>query len=259
MASKAVSRRVAIISCEPEDQLLRCGSRLKPIRGILSERLAGLGLEPIIHRPSDDLLDFPVHGRQGAVVIGGSRLNIFDEDLRQNAWMRALLDNIRAMHGKLPILGLCYGHQAIGRAFSAPLKRYGAGIWAVAGFSGIRLEEAASSDPLFSGLPERFCALFSHFAYVPEVPPEGGSVALARPINPQDCSVDAFRVGEATWGVQFHPEYPPESVRGLIVERREMLIAMGADVDAMLRSFSLRERHDERVLSNFASFVLGKR
>jgi GMP synthase-like glutamine amidotransferase len=258
MARVPASRKVAVISCEPDDQRLEFRGKKKQIRQILSTRLCELGLEPIIHRPPDDISDFPRPGGQAALVIGGSRLNIFDEDLRQNGWMRALIANIREMHGKIPVLGLCYGHQAVGRAFGARLERYGPQIGCVAGFSQVRLEAAAGPDPLFALMPRKFSALFSHFAYISEVPPEGNSVSLARPCDPQDRSVDAFRVGETTWGVQFHPEYAPESVRGLILARRQMLEGMGIDAEAMLRSFNIRERHDVRVLENFASFALGR-
>ena len=67
------------------------------------------------------------------------------------------------------------------------------------GWFAVELTEAASDDPVFSALPHRFDA-FQWHEYAAGVPP--GAVELARNrVCPQ-----AFRTGEAAWGVQFHPE-----------------------------------------------------
>jgi len=254
-AVKDLDLAAEVFGLEPNDQLLAFRGQKAFSRDIVSASLKGFGLEPIIHRPPDNPSDFPVNGKQCAILVGGSSFNIFDKDLKSNEWMRRLLDNIQDMHGKVPILGLCYGHQAVARAFGAPIERYGE-IGYVAGFCPIKLEETALGDPLFKGFPRRFYALFSHFDFIPELCPDG--TVLARPCDSRDRSIDSFRVGETTWGVQFHPELPDESVRSIIITKREMLENIGVDVQTMLESFNLRQRHDVRVIGNFVSFARGK-
>jgi GMP synthase-like glutamine amidotransferase len=67
------------------------------------------------------------------------------------------------------------------------------------GWGEIELTEAAAEDPVFSALPARFDGLIWHH-YAHELP-EGG-VALAH----SAASLQAFRLGDSCWGVQFHPE-----------------------------------------------------
>ena len=61
------------------------------------------------------------------------------------------------------------------------------------------LTSAGASDPVMGALPGRFEA-FEWHSYAFEVPP-GGVLLASSPVCAQ-----AFKVGEAAWGVQFHPE-----------------------------------------------------
>jgi GMP synthase (glutamine-hydrolysing) len=67
------------------------------------------------------------------------------------------------------------------------------------GWGEVELTEAGAADPVFSGLPARFEGLLWHH-YGHEVPE--GAVALAQ----SAVSLQAFRLGDTCWGVQFHPE-----------------------------------------------------
>jgi len=219
---------------------------------MLSVQLKELGLEPIVHRPVEDGSDLPKRGRYGSIVIGGSKLDIFDKDLEEHGWMNRLLDMLREAHGEVPMLGLCFGHQAIGRAFGARLMRYGEGIGYEVGFSPVTLASGARYDPLLRRMPHTFDALFSHFSYIADVPHDG--LALAYSANPLNPSIQAFRVGDATWGLQFHPEYPPEAVRDLVIARRERIEGF-IDYPKVLERLEEGSRCDERLLGDFARFV----
>ena len=129
------------------------------VRELTSLRLRELGLEPIIHRPMKDADDFPEIGKYGSVIIGGSKLNIFDNDLEKRDWMKKLLDFIRESHGKVPIMGICFGHQAIGRAFGATLERFGPEVNYEVGLSPVLLTTAGKYDMLFRSMPNSFDAL----------------------------------------------------------------------------------------------------
>ncbi len=65
----------------------------------------------------------------------------------------------------------------------------------------VSLLRAAEIDVLFAGLPGKFRAIRNHRDQITELPP--GAVRL---VESAVCPVQAFRVGERAWGVQFHSE-----------------------------------------------------
>ncbi len=105
---------------------------------------------------------------------------------------------IRHFAGKLPILGVCLGHQAIGAALGGEVVR------ARAQMHGKASEIHTDGAGVFRGLPERFSVIRYH------------SLAIARPSLPADLVVTAtaddgeiMGVRHARLpieGVQFHPE-----------------------------------------------------
>jgi len=109
------------------------------------------------------------------------------------------LDLIRAVSGKIPILGVCLGHQAIGEAFGGSVVRAKRPLHGRA--SRVDHDDAG----LFAGLPNplqvaRYHSLIVEFgdAYagplkVTARSEEGEIMALAHKAHP-------------TYGVQFHPE-----------------------------------------------------
>ncbi|WP_424187192.1 aminodeoxychorismate synthase component I [Actinokineospora sp. G85] len=100
-------------------------------------------------------------------------------------------------HARVPVLGVCLGHQGIAlargaRVVRAPRPRHGH-ISAVRHYG----------DPLFAGIPAEFEAVRYHSLCVAEPLPDG-LVVLARA---EDGVVMALREADRPrWGVQFHPE-----------------------------------------------------
>ena len=105
---------------------------------------------------------------------------------------------IRHFAGKLPILGVCLGHQAIGAAFGGKIIR------AQQLMHGKVSEITTTREGVFSGLPERFTVNRYH------------SLAIERESCPADLATTAWNDdGEIMGvrhtslpiqGVQFHPE-----------------------------------------------------
>lgn len=137
------------------------------------------------------------------------------------AWLR------RAGEAGLPLFGVCYGHQLIAHAFGGTVGDNPRGR--EMGTVAIAAEPAATADPLFGDLPAQFAAHATHEQTV--LAPPAGAVRLAR--SPMD-DWQAFRVGEAAWGVQFHPEFGTRAMRGYIAARAEKLADEGADPGALL-------------------------
>jgi anthranilate synthase component 2 len=105
---------------------------------------------------------------------------------------------IRALAGVAPVLGVCLGHQAIGRAFGARVVR------AQAVMHGKTSTITHDGRGVFSGLPQSFEVMRYH------------SLAIERASLPACLEVSAWTAdgeimavrhrGFAVEGVQFHPE-----------------------------------------------------
>jgi anthranilate synthase/aminodeoxychorismate synthase-like glutamine amidotransferase len=108
------------------------------------------------------------------------------------------LEAIRAFAGKIPILGVCLGHQAIGQAFGGRVTR------APYLMHGKTSEICHDSATIFQGLPYRFKATRYHSLIVEkECLPEELEVSATTP----DGVVMGLRHRRfPVEGVQFHPE-----------------------------------------------------
>ena len=108
------------------------------------------------------------------------------------------LEVIRAFAGKLPILGVCLGHQAIGQAFGGEVVR------APYLMHGKMSEICHDSATIFRGLPYRFKATRYHSLIVEKASlPETLEVSATTP----DGIIMGLRHREfPIEGVQFHPE-----------------------------------------------------
>jgi anthranilate synthase/aminodeoxychorismate synthase-like glutamine amidotransferase len=108
------------------------------------------------------------------------------------------LDAIRTFAGKIPILGVCLGHQAIGQAFGGKVVR------APYLMHGKTSEICHDSATIFQGLPYRFKATRYHSLIVDKNGlPEELEVSATTP----DGVVMGLRHRRfPVEGVQFHPE-----------------------------------------------------
>jgi GMP synthase (glutamine-hydrolysing) len=120
----------------------------------------------------------------------------------ETTWLQQLLER------KTPVLGICLGVQLIARATGAwvgPLPE------AEIGWRDVELTAAGAGDPVLGSMPQTFTALqWHHYTYA--VPT--GAVELARSTS---CT-QAFRLGDACWGVQFHPEVTQSQLDGWIAD-----------------------------------------
>ncbi len=142
-----------------------------------------------------------------AVFLFGGAMHADQDD--RHPWLREEKFFIRRLLDlHVPTLGVCLGAQLIARAAHAPVRP---APEPEIGWVEVELTEQAADDPVLGGFPERFPAFEWHF-YRHELPACG--VELAR--NPT-CT-QAFRLGDAAWGVQFHPEVTLEIVERWVAE-----------------------------------------
>ena len=108
-------------------------------------------------------------------------------------------DVVRIFAGKIPILGICLGHQAICEVYGATVS------YAKELMHGKKKEMIQENNGLlFRGLPERFCAARYHsLAVLEETLPEE-LVVTARCEDGEIMAVEHKRY--PVYGLQFHPE-----------------------------------------------------
>ena len=108
------------------------------------------------------------------------------------------LDLIAQAAGRVPLLGVCLGHQAIGQAFGAVVER------APTPMHGKLSEVVHAGSDVFAGLPSPFQATRYHSLVVREESMPGMLQATA---HTRDGVVMGLRHRDfPVFGVQFHPE-----------------------------------------------------
>jgi GMP synthase (glutamine-hydrolysing) len=107
----------------------------------------------------------------------------------------------------------------------------------------------ARRDPLLGPLPERLTVQATHLEAVLELP--AAARLLARSAGDPH---QAFAAGPRAWGVQFHPEFDAEVIRGYLAARREVLRGEGLDPDALLAGVRQSD-HGRALLRRFAALA----
>lgn len=148
----------------------------------------------------------PLESYDAYMVFGGA-MHPDQEDTHtwipeEIAWLETLLADRR------PVLGVCLGVQLLARAAGADVRRLDV---PEIGWIDIELNEAGAADPVLGAMPHRFPGLVWHH-YTYDVP--DGAVELAR----TDRTTQGFRLGDACWGVQFHPEVTREQLDGWMAD-----------------------------------------
>jgi GMP synthase-like glutamine amidotransferase len=145
----------------------------------------------------------PLESYDALFVFGGA-MHADQDELHpwlapETAWLREVLSR------GTPTLGVCLGVQLLARAAGAWVGRIPGGP--EIGWCPVELNADGIADPVLGSLPAAFTALqWHHYTY--EVP--AGAVELAR----SPACTQAFRLGDACWGVQFHPEVTAAQLEG---------------------------------------------
>ncbi|WOD29407.1 aminodeoxychorismate/anthranilate synthase component II [Alloalcanivorax xenomutans] len=161
----------------------------------LVQYLQELGAEVLVHR--NDQIDLA-----GMETVGADRLMISPGPCSPNE-AGISVEAIRHFAGKLPILGVCLGHQSLGQAFGGEVVRAGQVM------HGKTSSVHHTGQGVFAGLPSPFTATRYH------------SLVVARETLPECFEITAWTENEQgemeevmgmrhkelpLEGVQFHPE-----------------------------------------------------
>ena len=145
------------------------------------------------------------------VIISGSPRDAWNGDPINHKLIQVIAS---CQQRRVPLLGVCYGHQLLGRALGASVGRQPHGL--ELGNTPVSLTDAGRRSPLFSGLPDRFDVLSSHADAVLELPPECELL-----VRGDFCPVQGFHWRNQLFGVQFHPETDPDTLRFIWSARRD--------------------------------------
>ncbi len=202
---------------------------LRSVRGWFEPHLSPLpGARPIRTVSAESDLSSEPGPDVAGVVISGSPRDAWNDDPVNSALCR-LIERCAAR--AIPFLGVCYGHQILGRALGAKVARHPLG-WEL-GNVDIRLTESGTASSLFQGFPQNFTALQSHADAVLELP--RGCQLLATGVHTE---IQSFSDGGSLFGVQFHPETRAEILRFLWTPRLERWRGqIGFDIDQRLTTF----------------------
>jgi GMP synthase (glutamine-hydrolysing) len=121
------------------------------------------------------------------IILSGGPYSVYDED--------APLCDPGILELGVPVLGLCYGHQAIAHLLGGEVKKGRVGEY---GFSEVSID---ISNRLFQGLRETEICWMSHGDVVSRLPP-GFKVIASSGESP----IAAFQGEDHIFGLQFHPE-----------------------------------------------------
>lgn len=177
------------------DPPARLGGWLTDAGLTLDERRLGLG-----HVLPGTLAD-----HDGLLVLGGPQSATDDEATSPElAGVRALLrEAIATDH---PTLAVCLGAQLLAEAGGGTVRPGAEGP--EVGATLVAKRDAAYADAVFGPLPLTPDVVAWHHDEITALPP--GATLLASNAHSEN---QAFKVGEAVYGVQFHIETTPEMVR----------------------------------------------
>jgi GMP synthase-like glutamine amidotransferase len=171
--------------------------------GQVGTALAEAGAAIDLRRPHlGEALPAGTEGFDGLVVLGGGQ-NARDDGA--HPYFPELLSLMRQFaDGGKAVLGICLGCQLLARAYGADNL---IGAAPEFGWGEVALTHAGRSDPLLSHVPASFITFQWHddTFTLPD-----GAVRLA---ENEAAANQAFRIGRAAYGIQFHFEADREVVR----------------------------------------------
>ena len=152
-------------------------------------------------------------------VITGSTASVNDDSL---PWVGQLLAFIREVDAaRQPLIGLCFGHQAVARALGGQVARNAAG-WGLGTAATHWAQPRAWMHP-----PRAVTTLMAaHNEQVTRMP-EG-----AECLGGSDfCPIGSMQIGQHIWTTQYHPEMPLVFMQALLGYLADKL-----DADTMARA-----------------------
>ncbi|MEY9845976.1 GMP synthase (glutamine-hydrolyzing) [Streptacidiphilus sp. BW17] len=209
--------------------------------GIVGAALEAQGLRLDVRHPwRGEPLPWSLDGFAGLLVLGGA--SNCDDDTAA-PWLPDVRSLIRqAVDAELPLFGICLGAQIMASALGGRVRPRAeasgrAGRPPEVGVVPLHRLSAVAEDPVLGGVPEGAPAAQWHWDDIVTLPP--GATPL---LTGDACEYQAFRVGRAAWGVQFHPEVLGADVVAWAASDGTAVREAGVDPDAAVAQVHAAER-----------------
>ena len=152
------------------------------------------------------------------IVWTGSLLNIYDYGApieRQIELAKILLNK------KNKIFGSCWGLQVLATAAGGSIRKNPKGLEAVIANS-ITLNKKGIHHQMYKNKPNRFDSFCGHYDEVENLPEN--TVILSSNNKSEVQSFTFHRNNSEVWAVQYHPEFNPKWISGLMKQRKQLLL-----------------------------------
>ena len=106
---------------------------------------------------------------------------------------------VEHLSGRVPILGVCLGHQCVGAVFGGRIAR------AHRPMHGLASDITHKGERLFAGLPKPL-SVGRYHSLIVEPTPEMERALVVDAVSPEGEIMALSHKRHPTWGVQFHPE-----------------------------------------------------
>jgi GMP synthase-like glutamine amidotransferase len=227
--------RALVVENDPTDDARRLG-----------DWLVDAGLSLVVVRPhAGEALPSVLDGYAALVVLGGAQDAYPGGD--GAPWFDALESLLRkAVRHRVPTLAICLGGQLLAQALGGTVQRSPSGP--EVGAALVARRDVADRDPLFAEVPFAPDVIQWHRDEITELP--AGAVLLAASTR---YPHQAFRIGPAAWGVQFHIECDTEMIADWAQDGIDTLLELGIDPIDLLNSIDAAQPDVEAVWRPFAA------
>ncbi|UCG53725.1 MAG: glutamine amidotransferase [Candidatus Latescibacterota bacterium] len=210
------------------------GAKLRPEDVVISD-VCGDAFLPAY----EDIASIIVTGSHSMVTDG------LDWIERTASWLRV------AVGQRIPVLGICFGHQLLAYALGGEVGRNPNGR--EYGTVEVHLNETANTDGLLGRFGSVIKVHASHTQSVLKLP--RGAIRLASSDTDPN---QAFVVGGTAWGVQFHPEFDAEIATAYVEFNVELLRKENQDPKRLIERVT-DTRYGSEILQRFAALTSGDR
>lgn len=196
-------KKFAVLLCAEDSEYVK--KKYGGYFGVFVRMLAEEGETWDFFRVADG--DFPTDDEVGefdGFVITGSCNDAHGNDL----WICKLLNLLKKIDSrKKKILGICFGHQILGRSLGGTIERATAG-WDI-GVTAVNLSISKQFNSL--KLPAFLQVIECHRDEIRELPPKAEVMAWSN-----KTGIEMFKYGDHIMGIQGHPEYTKDILLHLI-------------------------------------------
>lgn len=217
--------------------------------GVAPGALAGAGCDILTVNMTVPGAQPPPLEDVAAVVTFGGTVNVDETD--RYPYLAVVRELTReAVERRVPYLGICLGSQLLARALGQPVSK--APVKEV-GFTPLRPLPAAKEDRLLS-FYEDGDLVFQWHEDTYDLPPGAELLATGDAVP-----VQAYRVGELAWGIQFHQEVDAHELRWWIDiadAESDLASAWGITAEELRAQVALHAAaHEERGRELFRRFA----